>query len=456
MKRILLIDDQQNFCEQIQKALNLYKIPLEYETEAKKGLERSIFEQWDVVLLDVVLNQSQDGLDILKQIVEKKPYLPIIMVSGTSTLQTAVEATKMGAYDFLEKPLDVNRLRLTIKRALEKNQLAQANLSLLNEISKQFPLVGKSESIISIIAEVEQIAPSDAKVFIQGESGVGKDLLAKILHYRSHRNGKPFVSINCGAIPHNLVESELFGYEKGSFTGADKRKDGLISKAEGGTLFLDEITELPINSQAKLLHFLQDGQYSRLGSTQTIQSNVRIISATNRVIQNEIKLNNFREDLFYRLNVVSLSIPPIRNRKEDILPLSEFFLQHACKKFGKNITNFSQDALELMQEASWPGNVRQLKSAVYRMVIFAENNIIDYGTAATALQMDRTLESEVLSNTYENAVQEFEKLYLLNILNLNKWNLVKVTEQSGLSKEFLTERLEALQLKKGESDTSID
>jgi len=450
MQCILLIDDHQKYCEQIQKALALYDIPLDFETDATNGLHRATFEHWDVLLLDVVLNQNQNGIDILKQIVEKKPHLPVVMVSGTSTLQTAVEATKIGAYDFLEKPLDVNRLRITISRALEKNRLTMANQALLDEISKQFPLVGKSEIMLNIIREINQFAPTDAKVFVHGESGVGKDLLAKIIHYRSQRKAAPFIAINCSAIPDQLIESELFGHEKGAFTGANERKEGYIAKAENGTLFLDEITELPVQSQAKLLRFLQDGQYTMLGGTNSVQSNVRIISSTNKEIQSEIKNGHFREDLFYRLNVVNIHIPPIRTRKEDILPLAEFFLRSASHKFGRSITHFSENALDIIKEANWPGNVRQLKSAIYRMVVFAQNNFIDYGTAVTAIQMDHTIEVDVLNNNYDYALHEFEKLYFLNILSQNNWNLRKVAEQSGLDEEILVSKFQKLQIRKDE------
>ena len=452
MERILLIDDQKSYCEQVQKALALYEIPLEFETDAEKGLQRAIFESWDLLLIDVVLNQTLNGLDVLKQIIEKKPHLPILMISGSSTLQTAVSATKIGAYDFLEKPLDVNRLRVTIRRALEKNRLTLANQSLLNEISRQFPLIGKSQAMGNIIREIRQVAPTDAKIFIYGESGVGKDLLAKIIHYQSKREAGPFIAVNCSAIPESLIESELFGHEKGAFTGAHERQEGFIAKAEGGTLFLDEITELPVASQAKLLRFLHDGTYTRLGGSKEIQSDVRIISATNKDVQNELKNGRFREDLFYRLNVVNVHIPPLRNRQEDIIPLAELFLLNACHKFGRDITHFSDEALAIIKNAAWPGNVRQLKSAIYRMVVFSQNNVIDYGTAATALQMDRTIESEVLSNTYENALKEFEKLYFLNLLNQNNWNLRKTAKQSGLAEEILLTKLQYLKIQKGSFD----
>jgi len=405
MQRILLIDDQENFCIQVQKALSLYEIPIEYEIDAESGLNRATFELWDAILVDVSLNQNQNGLDILKEVIQKKPQTPMIMISGSSTLHTAVEATKIGAYDFLEKPLDVDRLRLTITRALEKNRLTMANQALLDEIGKQFPLVGTSPAIVTVINEVEQLAPTDAKVLILGGSGVGKDLVAKIVHYRSKRKSGPFISINCSAIPEQLIESELFGYEKGSFTGANERREGFIAKAEGGTLFLDEITDLPMAAQAKLLRFLNDGRYSRLGGTKSIQSDCRIISATNSDIQEEIKSGHFREDLFYRLNVVNLLIPPLRNRQEDISPLANFFLESASKKFGRNITHFSDEAMQIIKKAHWPGNVRQLKSSIFRMVVFSQNNVIDFGTAATALQMDNT----PLTTGYPNGFDSLER-----------------------------------------------
>jgi two-component system nitrogen regulation response regulator NtrX len=451
MRRILLIDDQENYCEQVQKALALYQYPLEYETDAVEGLHRATFEDWDVLLLDVVLNQDLNGLDILKQVVEKKPKLPIVMISGASTLRTAVDATKIGAYDFLEKPLDVSRLLLTIRRAFEKNQLTQANQALLNELSKEKPLVGVSHAMQNILGDIERFAPSDAKVFIHGESGTGKDLVAKIIHFRSPHKAGPFVAINCSAIPEQLIESELFGHEKGAFTGADEKKHGLIAKAQDGTLFLDEITELPLLSQAKLLRFLQDGSFNMLGSTKTITSNARIISATNKDIKSEIANGNFREDLYYRLNVVNLYIPPIRERREDIVPLSEFFLRNASNKCGRKITHFSEDALNIIKNANWPGNIRQLKSAISRMVVFSENNVIDYGTAATALQMDRTLDFEVLTDNYNLALKEFEKLYFFNILRLNNWNLKKTSEHSGLDEDVLLEKLNSLSLLEDET-----
>ena len=451
MRRILLIDDQKNYCEQVQKALALYEIPLEFETEAAIGLHRATFEDWDILLLDVVLNQDMDGLDILKQVVEKKPQLPIVMISGASTLRTAVAATKIGAYDFLEKPLDVSRLLLTIRRAFEKNQLAQINQALLNEISKENPLVGVSSAMQNLLTEIKRYAPLDAKVFIHGESGTGKDLIAKIIHFQSNQNAGPFVAINCGAIPEQLIESELFGHEKGAFTGASDKKEGIIAQAQNGTLFLDEITELPIISQAKLLRFLQDGTFNRLGSSETVQSNARIISATNKNIKSEITEGRFRDDLFYRLNVVNLFIPPIRERREDIVPLAEFFLRSTCNKCGRKITHFSEDALEIIKNANWPGNVRQLKSAVSRMVVFSENNVIDYGTAATAMQMDRTLEFEVLTDNYKLAMKEFEKLYFLNIIRLNNWNLKKASEQSGLNEQELLSKLDELKILKDDA-----
>jgi two-component system nitrogen regulation response regulator NtrX len=456
MEQILLIDDNKAYCEQVQKTLALRGIELQFYIDGKEGLRDAIQKNWDVILLDVFLDQVLDGLDILKQIVVVKPQLPVIMISGASTLQTAVEATKMGAYDFLEKPIDVERLLLTIKRALEKNKLLNLSQTLYKELSKQFTLVGKSEAIQKIYHEIDRVARTDAKVFICGESGVGKDLIAKLLHYQSDREPYPFVSINCAAIPNSLVEAELFGYVKGAFTGATESKEGLIAMAEKGTLFLDEIIELPVNSQAKLLKFLNDGQYNRVGSTKTIQSDVRIIAATNKDLNKEIKAGRFRRDLYYRLNVVNINIPPLRNRVEDIPVLSEFFLRRACKKFGKTITHFSGEAIELIKKQRWLGNVRQLKAAIYRMVLFTNSNIIDYGTAATAIQMDRTNEIVISASSYEQALEEFEKLYFLNQLNTYNWKLDIVALEAGLNIESLHQKLNSLNIKiNSKSDDDI-
>jgi len=448
MEKILLIDDQEDFCKQVQKSLQLHNIGLNYVTSSRRGLDLALNEDWDVLLLDVVLNQKLDGLGVLKKIVERNRQLPIIMISGSSTLHTAVEATQMGAYDFLEKPLDLNRLLVTIRRALRNKQLTSLNRFLMSEINKQIRFIGQSPAIERIFDEIERVAKSHAKIFIHGESGVGKDLLAKIIHYQSRRSAAPFVSINCGALPEALIESELFGYEQGAFTGANEKKLGLIAQAEGGTLFLNEIAELPVTSQAKLLRFLNDGRYSRVGGAETITSDVRIIAATNRDIQTEIEEGRFRQDLFFRLNVVNLYLPPLRERKEDIPLLAEFFLHQACENFGKNIPHFSESSLELLKSCHWRGNVRQLKSAIERMVLFSSNHIIDYGTAATAIQMDRTNEMVISGDSYRQALEEFERLYFLNLLNINQWDLERTARSAQMNPHILKQKLTELKIKK--------
>ena len=446
MEKILLIDDHEQFCVQVKKSLSLQDIDLDYITDSAKGLDMALSGDWDIILLDVVLNQKLDGLDILKEIVTSKPELPVVMISGTSTLHTAVEATKMGAYDFLEKPLDVNRLLVTIRRALEKKHIAELNRSLLMQVHEQIQFIGKSNAIENIFKEVARFSNTDAKVFIQGESGVGKDLLAKIIHYQSKRKEHPFVAVNCGALPDNLLESELFGYEKGAFTGAYENKKGFIAKARGGTLFLDEIAELPPSSQSKLLHFLNDGEYMPLGATQSFKSDVRVIAATNHNIQEEVESGRFRKDLFYRLNVVKIYIPPLRERQEDIQPLAEFFLQKACRKFSKNITHFSDEALELIINNPWRGNARQLKSAIYRMVLFSPNNIIDFRAAASALQMDQTNDLLIAGDSYHSALTSFERSYFLNLLNIHKGDHKAAAKSAGISPEELEEKIKLLDI----------
>ncbi len=446
MERILLIDDNKEYCNQVQKTLTLRGVELTYFTDGQSGLESALNNGWNVVLLDVYLNQNLDGLDILKMIIEKKPHLPVVMISGASTLQTAVDATRMGAYDFLEKPLDIDRLIITITRAIELNKLSSLSDSLLKELGKQPTLVGQSTVLKSIYNEVIRIADTDTKVLITGESGVGKDIVAKLIHYHSPRVSKPFVSLNCAAIPMNLIETELFGYEKGAFTGAYESNPGMITRAADGTLFLDEIGELSASSQAKLLKFLNDGEYSPVGSNDTLISEARIITATNKNLQNEIENGSFREDLYYRLNVMQIYIPPLRERKEDIEPLSNFYLKRACEKFSKNITHFSEESMNLIRQQRWQGNVRQLKASIYRMVLFAHSNIIDYGTTATAIQMDRTNESVIESFKYDKALIEFEKLYFLNQLQANNLNLKKTAASAGITIDELKEKLELLKL----------
>ena len=445
-KQILLIDDNEDYCRQVQKTLALRDIEVEYFTNGSEGLKNALERNWGAILLDVYLNQELDGLDLLKKIVEEKPQVPIIMISGASTLQIAVEATKKGAYDFLEKPVDVDRLVITIKRALEKYSLTQLSQSLMEELGKGLMMIGRSASLKKVLDDVDRIAPTDSKVLISGESGVGKDIIARLIHYKSKREDKPFVPVNCAAIPTTLVETELFGYAEGAFTGANKSSEGLIAKAEGGTLFLDEIGELPNNAQAKLLLFLNDGTYTPVGSTESRQSDIRIIAATNKNIEQEIELGRFRQDLFYRLNVFRIHIPALRERSEDIEPLAIYFLQRGCQKFGKRITHFSDEALTLLNKQHWQGNVRQLKSAVYRMILLSGENVISYGTAAAAIQMDKT--HEIVSNPgpYQLALEEFEKLYFLNQLNIFNRDLTKVAEAVGFTTEKLEDKLRTLGL----------
>ncbi len=445
-KQILLIDDNEDYCRQVQKTLALRDIKVEYFTNGAEGLEKALQQDWGAILLDVYLNQELDGLELLKCIVEEKSQVPVIMISGASTLQIAVEATKKGAYDFLEKPVDVDRLVLTINRALEKYSLTQLSQSLMEELGKGLMMVGRSSSLKKVLDDVARIAQTDSKVLISGESGVGKDIVAKLIHYKSNREDKPFVPVNCAAIPTTLVETELFGYTQGAFTGANKSSEGLIAKAEGGTLFLDEIGELPNNAQAKLLLFLNDGTYTPVGSTKSRQSDIRIIAATNKNIEKEIELGSFRQDLFYRLNVYRIHIPALRERVEDIEPLAIYFLQRGCQKFGKRITYFSDEALELISKQRWQGNVRQLKSAVYRMVLLSNENVVNYGTAATAILMDRTHEIVTNSGSYTAALEEFEKLYFLNQVNIFNWDLTKVAEAVGFTIEKLEDKLNALGL----------
>ena len=446
MDRILLIDDNKEYCEQVKKTLNLRGIDLTFYTEGKEGLESALNNGWSVVLLDVYLNQEINGLDILRTLVEHKPQLPVVMISGASTLQTAVDATRMGAYDFLEKPLDIDRLIVTISRALEMNKLSNLSKSLLKELEKQPELIGQSEALKKIYSDVVHIADTDTKILITGESGVGKDIIAKIIHFQSGRVSEPFISLNCAAIPSNLVETELFGYKKGAFTGAYDNNPGMIARAGCGTLFLDEIGELSPSSQAKLLKFLNDNEYSPIGGNEVCKSGARIITATNKNLEEEIAKGNFREDLFYRLNVIHIHVPPLRERVEDIEPLCNYFLKRAREKFGKNITHFSEEAVELIKKQRWQGNVRQLKATVYRMILFSHSNIIDYGTAATAIQMDRTNDTLIESHTYDEALIEFEKLYFINQLQSNKFNLKKTAKSAGIDIKDLKDKLGLLKI----------
>ncbi len=376
--KILVIDDEKNIGEVIKLIFEKEDYDVTLAFNGEEGKEKIQNEYFDVIISDIKL-PDVSGMEILKLTKNLYPEVPVIMITAYASTSTAVQAMKLGADDYVIKPFDIDELRIIVKKAYEKKKLEIENKKLQRLIDEKYSfenIIGKSKQMKSIFLLIDKIAPLDTTILITGESGTGKDLIAKAIHYRSLRREGPLVAINCASIPENLLESELFGYKRGAFTGAITNKIGLFQEANGGTLFLDEIGEMPQGLQAKLLRVLQDKKVRPLGGTQEREVNVRIIAATNHNLEKMVEEGNFREDLFYRLNVINIEIPPLRKRKEDIPLLVNHFIEKVNKKLNKNIKGVSPELLELFFLYDWPGNVRELENIVERLMILEETELL--------------------------------------------------------------------------------
>ncbi len=446
MERILIIDDSESLCKQLQISLELEDYEVGYRASFNGGLKAALEEKWDVILLDVMLDACKSGLDILQKVKDRNPEQLVVMFSGQSNIDIAVKATRLGAFDFIEKPADDERLLLTLRNALEQKSLKETTGLLLAELQDKLHIVGNSTRITNVINHLVRLSGSDSKVLIYGETGVGKDLFAKGIHFRSKRADKPYVSINCAAIPTTLAESELFGYVKGAFTGANSSRPGRFEMADGGTILLDEIADLNYDAQAKVLRILQNGEFERLGDNKTIKVDVRILAATNKNLREEVDRGRFREDLYYRLNVISVTIPALRERKEDIPQLAEYFLHQFCLREGKKISHFSGEALELLNKYDYPGNVRQLRSIVERIVIFEQNSFVDYGSASMAMQMEEDASQLAGESGLLQAVADFEREFISVQLTQNNWNLEMTARRLAITETELKDKIGQYQL----------
>jgi len=369
-QHVLVVDDDASNRVTLERLLAKEGFVVAQAANGREALDRVRQGPVDVVLTDLKM-PGMSGLDVLKAVRTLDPDIEVCVMTAYGTVETAVEAMKEGAYDFVSKPLQRAELVRTLKRALEKRSLRVENRRLREELGqrREQAFIGRSTVMRALLDEVDQVAPSDATVLLSGSSGTGKGRLARLLHERSRRAAKRFVTVNCAAIPESLLESELFGYEPGAFTGAAKRKEGRFDLARGGTLFLDEITEMRMATQVKLLRVLQEGEYERVGGTETLRADVRVIAATNRDIETEVREGRFREDLFYRLNVIRLSVPPLKDRQEDVPLLAQHFLARFARKNAKPVTGFTAEAMDALSSHAWPGNVRELENAIERAVV---------------------------------------------------------------------------------------
>jgi len=374
MAKILAIDDEQSIRESLKEILEYEKHVVDLASNGEEGIQMFQDDKYDAVLLDIKMPQM-DGIEVLDKLIASSPDIPVIMISGHGTIDTAVESIKKGAFDFIEKPLDLNRLLVTLRNAMDKKNLIKETKNLKKKVSGIYDIIGESEAIKHVKEMIEKVAPTDARVLITGENGTGKELVARWLHEKSERVQNPFVEVNCAAIPSELIESELFGHEKGAFTSAHKQRKGKFEQAHGGTIFLDEIGDMSLSAQSKVLKALEEKKISRVGSDKVIEVDVRILAATNKNLKEEIEQNNFREDLYHRLSVILIHVPSLNERIDDIPVLADYFIELICNEYGIQKTTITQEAIEELQKITWTGNIREFRNVLERLIILCKDTI---------------------------------------------------------------------------------
>jgi len=462
-RRVLVVDDEKGIREALQQVLEYEKIEVQACASGAEALVRYAEFRPHLVFLDVKM-QGMDGLETLRKLRELDPRAQVVMISGHGTIQTAVEATQLGAYDFLEKPLDTDRILLTLRNALQHLDLTSENVRLKAEVHAQYEIVGSSRGVKQVIERIEKVAPTAARVLITGENGTGKELVARAIHTLSPRARGPFVEVNCAAIPTELIESELFGHMKGSFTGAFADRAGKFELADGGTLFLDEIGDMSLSAQAKVLRALEEGVISRVGSGKTLEVDVRVVAATNKDLQAEIAAGRFREDLLYRLNVVPIDVPPLRARRGDVPQLVEHFVAQLGRTGGLAAKRFDPEAVKRLAAYDWPGNIRELRNAIERLLILASGNVVSVddvervagvgaGVAAGAgdgggVAGRGTTAADVAgapwmrAATFEEFKQVAERTYILAKLKENDWNVSETARTLEMPRSNLYKKIE--------------
>ena len=374
MAKILIIDDERSIRNTLKEILEYEKHEVKDAPDGLEGLRMAESEKFDLVLCDIKM-PKMDGLEVLSRLQDASPDIPVVMISGHGTIETAVEAIKKGAYDFISKPLDLNRVLITLRNAMDKSSLVHEAKTLKKKVNRQSEMVGNSEALEKIRQMITRVAPTEARVLVTGGNGTGKELVARAIHEQSNRNHSPLVEVNCAAIPSELIESELFGHEKGAFTSAIKQRIGKFEQAHNGTLFLDEIGDMSLSAQAKVLRALQENKITRVGGEKEITVNVRVIAATNKDLRKEIEKNTFREDLYHRLSVILIEVPALNERKDDIPVLADHFLKQICEDYNMPCKSFDKQAFTELQQINWTGNIRELRNVVERLVILSDKII---------------------------------------------------------------------------------
>ena len=449
MARILVVDDEEGIRRVLSQLLEYEDHEVRSAGSAAECLELYPEFRPDLTFLDVKMARM-DGLEALTQIREIDPNALVVMISGHGTIDTAVDATRRGAYDFLEKPLDTDRILLLLRNALQQRGLLEENTRLRGEVESRFEIVGRSFAIRQVLERVERVAPTDARVLITGENGTGKELIARAVHRLSPRAKEPFIEVNCAAIPTELIESELFGHVKGSFTGAHEDRAGKFEMADGGTLFLDEVGDMSLTAQAKVLRALQEGVITRVGSAKPIQVDVRVLAATNKDLNEEIKGGRFREDLFHRINVIPLHVPPLRERREDIPLLVSHFTTTAVRESALLPRRFTPDAVDRLQRMDWSGNVRELRNSVERLMILTPGPNVsarDVELYVSGQASSAGLSGDLLScKTFAEFKEAAERAFILQKLRENDWNVSETARILDMPRSNLYKKIEKYDL----------
>ncbi|OGU71263.1 MAG: Fis family transcriptional regulator [Ignavibacteria bacterium RBG_16_34_14] len=451
MKSIIIIDDEKEICESIKFILEYENYSVDYSIIASEGINKISSGNYSSLLLDIQMPEMS-GFEVLKKVKEINPNLSVIIISAHGSVENAIKATKLGAFDFIEKPIDRDKLLISVRNAVEQSSLIVENKEIKKTLAGDGKILGNSKAITNILEIIERVAPLETRVLITGENGTGKELVARAIHFKSERKDKPFIEVNCAAIPNELIESELFGHEKGSFTGAFQQRIGRFELSNKGTLFLDEIGDMSLQAQSKVLHALESGRIERVGGAKKIEVDVRVLSATNKNIKEEIEKGNFREDLYHRLNVIPIHIPPLRERADDIPILIKHFANDIAVKHKKPAVKFTDEAILFMQSLPWTGNIRELRNVIERIMILIDKkeikrSDIEFLAASGQSKIDDIIEG---SNSFQEFKEKAERAFILKQLNENDWNISKTAEALDIQRSHLYNKMKKYEIEKGD------
>ena len=449
MNTVLIIDDEKEICESVKMILDYEGYQTDYSLLPSEGLAKIDSQIYSALLLDIQMPEM-NGFEVLKKIQEKHLNLPVIIITAHGSIENAIKATKLGAFDFIEKPIDRDKLLISVRNAVDQNKLLLDNEDMKRTIFGEGKILGKSQAIQGILQLIEKVSPLDTRILISGENGTGKELVARAIHNKSLRKDKSFVEVNCAAIPNELIESELFGHEKGSFTGAVQQRIGKFELANKGTIFLDEVGDMSPQAQAKVLRVIEDGKLERVGGAKKIEVDVRIISATNKNLIEEISKEKFREDLYHRLNVIPINIPPLRERMEDIPILVNHFSNEVTTKYKKPPVSFDDESIKFLQSMPWTGNVRELRNAVERIIIITDKRQITKKNVESLFVIGKANFIDLIdqSNSFQEFKEKAERAFILKQLKANDWNVSKTAEILDMQRSHLYNKMKKYEIER--------